>query len=163
MNNNQYINKYQKNQIETASQEQILIMLYNAAINFLNKAKANLTENNDDAFHHNMDCCKNIIAEFMNTLNVEEGGDWAQVLYGLYKYLRKLCITSDISKETAGIDEVLKHLIRLRDTWIQAINIANKEKQEETKKIQASLAKENDDDNSSEEYNDNNVSFYEDV
>ena len=158
MINNQYINKYQKNQIETASQEQILIMLYNAAINFLNKAKVNLTENNDDAFHHNMNCCKNIIAEFMNTLNVEEGGDWAQVLYGLYKYLRKLCITSDISKEPDGIDEVLKHLTRLRDTWIQAINIANKERQEEVKKVQAESNNATDTDGE-----ENETTFYEDV
>lgn len=159
MMNNPYINKYQKNQIETASPEQILIMLYNAAINFLNKAKVDIETNNDQSFHHNMDCCKNIIAEFMNTLDVEAGGDWAQVLYGLYKYLRKLCITSDVSKDINGIDEVLKHLTRLRDTWIQAISIANKEKAEEN----ATSSKD-----SSAEVNDNDegtdtTTFYEDV
>ena len=39
MQMNQYVKKYQKLNIETASREQILIMLYDGAIQFLNKAK----------------------------------------------------------------------------------------------------------------------------
>ena len=35
---NQYVKQYQKSSIETASREQILIMLYDGAIQFLNKA-----------------------------------------------------------------------------------------------------------------------------
>lgn len=132
MNTNAYINKYQKNQVETASPEQILIMLYNAAINFLNKAKLNLDNNEEELFHHHMVCCKNIIAEFMNTLDVDAGGHWAEVLYSLYKYLRKLVITSDIAKNVEGIDEVLNHLTRLRDTWAQAIIIAKEEQKTST-------------------------------
>ena len=36
---NQYVKQYQKSSIETASREQILIMLYDGAIQFLNKAR----------------------------------------------------------------------------------------------------------------------------
>ena len=43
---NQYIKQYQKNQIETASQEQLLIMLYNGAIQFLNIARKAMEEKN---------------------------------------------------------------------------------------------------------------------
>ena len=39
---NQYVKQYQKASIETASREQILIMLYDGAIQFLNKAKIDL-------------------------------------------------------------------------------------------------------------------------
>ncbi len=118
---NPYLKQYKKNQVETATPEQILILLYDGAINFLNKAKINLEANDDAAFHHNMQCCKNIIAEFMDTLDMEQGGQFASVLYNLYKYLRRLIITSDVSKNTTGIDEVLKHLTNLRNTWNQAI------------------------------------------
>ena len=118
---NPYLKQYKKNQVETATPEQILILLYDGAINFLNKAKLNLEANDDESFHHNMQCCKNIIAEFMDTLDMEQGGQFAAVLYNLYKYLRRLIITSDVSKNTVGIDEVLKHLTNLRNTWSQAI------------------------------------------
>lgn len=166
MNNNSYINQYQKNQIETASPEQILIMLYNAAINFLNKAKINLNENNDETFHHNMTCCKNIIAEFMGSLIIEDGDETAQVLYGLYRYLRKLCITSDITKNAEGIDEILKHLIRLRDTWVQAIKIATKERQEQAKQDAeryGSSDSDEDYDDEDEEETEEKETFYGDV
>ena len=43
---NQYVKQYQKSSIETASREQILIMLYDGAIQFLNKAKVAM-ENKD--------------------------------------------------------------------------------------------------------------------
>jgi len=36
---NPYLKQYQKNEVETASPEKILILLYDGAIQFLNKAK----------------------------------------------------------------------------------------------------------------------------
>lgn len=125
---NPYLKQYKKNQVETASPEQILIMLYDGAINFLNKAKINLAEGDDDQFHLNMLKCKNIIAEFMDTLDLEQGGQWALTLFNLYKYLRKITLKADVAKDLNGIDEVLNHLIGLRDTWLKAIEIAKEER-----------------------------------
>ena len=125
---NPYLKQYQKNQVETASPEQILILLYNGAINFLNRAKINLEENDDDKYHYNMLKCKNIIAEFMDTLDMENGGEFAAVLYRLYKYLRKIVVTANVTKDVNGINEVLKHLTELRNTWLQAIEISKKER-----------------------------------
>lgn len=125
---NPYVKQYKKNQVETASPEKILILLYDGAINFLNKAKICLEEGDDDEFHKKMTGCKNIIIEFMETLDLEQGGDWALTLYNLYKYLRKVVIKSDVSKNVDGINEVLKHLSSLRETWIKAIEIAQEER-----------------------------------
>lgn len=128
---NPYIKQYKKNQVETASPEKILILLYDGAINFLNKAKICLEEGDDDEFHKKMMSCKNIIIEFMETLDLEQGGDWALTLYNLYKYLRKLIIKSDVTKNVEGIDEVLKHLSSLRETWMKAIEIAQEERRQQ--------------------------------
>ena len=125
---NPYIKQYKKNQIETASPEQILILLYDGAINYLNRAKNLLNDEDEEQFHKNMLGCKNIIAEFMESLDLEMGGDWAVMLYNLYKYLRKIIVKSDITKDINGIDEVLKHLTSLRETWLKAIEIAKAEK-----------------------------------
>lgn len=129
---NPYLKQYKKNEVETASPEQILILLYNGAINFLNKAKVCLEENDDEQFHLNMLRCKNIIIEFMDTLDLEQGGQWALTLFNLYKYLRKLTIKSDISKDEKGIDEIQNHLVALRDTWLKAIEIAKDEKKQQS-------------------------------
>lgn len=126
---NPYVKQYQKNQIETATPEQILILLYDGAINFLNKAKIALDENNEDAYQNNLLRCKNIILEFMNTLDMELGGDIARTLYNLYRYMNRILTKVGITKKVEGIDEVLKLLISLRETWVKAIEIANSEKE----------------------------------
>lgn|SRR5574344_552515 len=125
---NPYLQQYQKSQVETATPEEILILLYNGAINFLNKAKICLENQDEEMFHKNMEGCKNIIVEFMNTLDVKNGGDWAVTLYRLYQYLRRTLIKADYSKDINGLEEVLKHLTSLRATWTKAIEIAKEER-----------------------------------
>ena len=62
---NQYLKQYQKNEVETASPEKILILLYDAAIQFLNKAKIAMHEKNIPEIHNNLMSCENIILEFI--------------------------------------------------------------------------------------------------
>lgn len=125
---NQYIKQYQKNQIETASQEQILIMLYNGAIQFLNVAKKSMEEKDIEGIHNNIIGAQKIIKEFQSTLDMANGGEIAQNLFGLYEYLNKKLVNANIHKNIDDLEEVLTHLKDLRDTWLKAIEIAKKER-----------------------------------
>lgn len=128
---NPYLKQYQKSQIETATPERILIMLYDGAIQFLNIAKIELNANtvplNIQKIHNNIMGAQKIITEFQNTLNMEIGGEMARNLYDLYDYLYKRLIEANMKKDVTIIDEVLVHLKDLRDTWQQAIEIYLKE------------------------------------
>lgn len=125
---NPYLKEYRKNQIETATPEKILILLYDGAIQYLNKAKLGLEQDDQPQFHSNLLGCEKIILEFMNTLDMEAGGSLAENLYRLYQYLYSTLVKTGISKEVKGMDEVLKHLTGLRETWQKAIEISNAEK-----------------------------------
>lgn len=125
---NPYLQQYKKNQVETATPEQILILLYDGAIQYLNKAKFAFDEEDREQLHNNLLACQNIIIEFMNTLDMEAGGDLAKNLYNLYDYLYKTLVSANINKDKKKIEEVLKHLIELRATWQKAISISNSEK-----------------------------------
>lgn len=125
---NPYLKQYKKNQIETATPEQILILLYDGAIQYLNRAKVALENEDNEQFHSNILGCEKIIMEFMNTLNMEIGGSLAENLYSLYDYLYKTLIKTGLNRKVEGIDEVLKHLTGLRETWQKAIEISNAEK-----------------------------------
>jgi flagellar protein FliS len=125
---NPYLKQYQKTQIETASPEKILIMLYDGAIQFLNKAKVGIGNSNIEETHNNIIGAQRIIAEFMNTLDIENGGDVAKNLYSLYEYLHYRLIQANIKKDVEIIEEVLVHLKDLKNTWEQAIRIAAQEK-----------------------------------
>lgn len=142
---NPYLKQYQKNHVETATPEKILILLYDAAIQYLNKAKIALSEGSVEQIHNNIVGCENIILEFMGTLNMKEGGSLSKNLYHLYEYLYNTLVSANLNKDGKKIDEVLKHLKGLRETWQKAIDIANNERKQEE------LARENDEEEDDEE------------
>jgi flagellar protein FliS len=124
---NPYLKQYQQNSVTTASPEKILIMLYDGAIQFLNKAKIAMQNKNIEDTHNNIIGAERIIAEFMNTLDMELGGEVAKNLYKLYEYLNYRLVQANIKKDVIIIDEVLTHLKDLKQTWEQAIRIAARE------------------------------------
>ena len=118
---NQYVNQYKKTAVNTASKEQILLMLYDGAIKFLHKAKLALETKDIEQIHINLTKAERIITEFQSTLDMENGGRFAEELYALYEYLNNRLFLANIKKRTDYVDEVLKHLTELRDTWREAI------------------------------------------
>lgn len=134
---NPYGNPYRKKQadqykqleIETATAEELLIMLYDGAIRFLLIAKKALDEQNLEKYNKNLIKAQHIILEFMATLDMEIGGDMAKNLYSLYEYLHYRLVQANIKKDLTMVDEVLGHLRNLKATWEEAIRIAQKEKE----------------------------------
>ena len=125
---NPYLRQYQQTQIQTASPEKILIMLYDGAIQFLNKAKNAIESQNIEETHNNIISAQRIITEFMNTLDVKKGGDMAKNLYSLYEYLHYTLVQANLKKDIDMIDEVIGHLKDLKQTWEEAIKITLKER-----------------------------------
>ncbi|HSA07295.1 MAG TPA: flagellar export chaperone FliS [Candidatus Gastranaerophilales bacterium] len=150
---NPYLKQYQQTQVQTASPEAILIMLYDGAIQFLNKSLKAMQEKNIQESHNNNISAQNIITEFMNTLDIEIGGDVAKNLYSLYEYLHFRLVQANIHKNPAMIEEVLHHLKELKQTWEEAIKIANKEKYDKRSDSYSdeSSDEENDDNDDDEE------------
>lgn len=120
--------QYKKNQIETASPEEILIMLYEGAIRFLLVAKKANDEKNIEKCHKNIVKAQHIIQEFMASLDMDIGGEMAANLLRLYEYLNYQLVQANIKKDMALIDEVLDHLRSLKATWEEAIRIAQRER-----------------------------------
>jgi flagellar secretion chaperone FliS len=124
---NPYANTYKTQQIQTASQEQLLIMLYEGAIRFLNLAKAGHEEQNFEKFHNNIVKTQRIILEFMSTLDLDVGGDMAQNLFKLYEYLHYQLLQANLKKDVSMVEEVLMHLRELKETWEEAIGQLQKQ------------------------------------
>lgn len=124
---NAYMNHYQTNQILTASQEQILIMLYDGAIRFCRQAIIANDTGNTLTKLEKISKTFAIITEFSNSLNHEIGGEIAADLDGLYHFmLRELNLArTDTSGEQ--LRNVEKLLVDLRETWGEAIEINKKD------------------------------------
>lgn len=120
---------YKKNQIETATPEEILIMLYDGAIRFLVVAKKAHEDKNVEKFNKNLIKAQHIIQEFMVSLDMEIGGEIAVNLYKLYDYLHYRLIQCNVQKDMVMLDEVLDHLRKLKATWEEAALIVKREKE----------------------------------
>ena len=118
---NAYTQQYNQNAIETASPEQILLMLYDGAIRFTRQAIAASEENDKTGKLGRISKVFAIIVEFSNTLNHDIGGEIAEDLDGLYQFMLR-----ELSKARTETDEKSLHvvdglLVDLRTTWGEAI------------------------------------------
>ena len=151
---NQYVKQYQKSSIETASREQILIMLYDGAIQFLNKAKLAMQNKEFEAIHNNLMSAQNIIQEFINSMDREVAPQLAENLISLYEYFLRRLVQANMKRQVEPIDEVLKYLKSLKATWEQAIILAQKEEQEQMMSSKRVDYYDNEDDDEEEEDDD---------
>lgn len=128
MSNNPY-QQYKQTQYETASQEQLLIMLYNGAIKFSQQAKQALEEENVEESNEKLKRVQAIINELMVTLDMEQGGEIADNLYSLYEYMNRRLIQANIRNDPELVQEVLEMLKDLKDGWEQALESLKEEGQ----------------------------------
>lgn len=106
---------------QTASPGRLVLMLYDGAISFLERA---LT-----GFHHTDPCefnatiNNNILRaqEIINALNVSldlaHGGKLAATLRNLYCYMDRQLTMSNARKTPDGIRDTITRLMTLRDSW----------------------------------------------
>jgi flagellar protein FliS len=105
----------------TAPPGQIILMLYDGALRFLERAltgfkcedpaELNMTVNN------NLQRASNIIRELNCALDADKGGELAVTLHRLYDYFETRIHASNLKKQRDGIEEVIQHLNVLRDAW----------------------------------------------
>lgn len=118
---NPYLKQYRQTQMETAPKEEILLMLYDGAVRFLNKAKEGFAEKDIEKIHNNIIKVQNIITEFEATLDMEAGGEFAKNLFNLYEFMSAQLLIANVKKNEQALDVVIKHMTSLRDTWREAI------------------------------------------
>ncbi len=118
--------QYKKNQIDTADQGKLIVMLYDGAIRFVSKA-IELIETpkakDIETIHNSIVRAQDIIAELMSSLNMDVG-EISQRLLSIYMYMNTKLIEANIHKKKEPLEEVRKHLTELRDAWEQAAKTA---------------------------------------
>ncbi|MGB3212417.1 MAG: flagellar export chaperone FliS [Desulforhopalus sp.] len=127
MMNTYNMNQYQKNQVSTASPEQILLMLYDGAIRFTRRAISGIEENKPELKMSGVSKAMAIIAEFSNSLNHEIGGQIAEDLDALYDFMMRELTSANLNNDIEKLKNVEKLLMDLRETWGEAVALNRKE------------------------------------
>jgi len=110
---------YQENQVQTLSQEKLVLMLYDGAIKFCNQALQAMDKKDYAKTSHYIGRTQEILSELMVTLNYE-AGEIARNLYRLYDFMYHWLIEANVKKSTKHIVDVRNMLTELRDTWEEA-------------------------------------------
>ena len=117
---NPNLNAYKKNQINTASSEQLVLMLYDGARKFIKQAIKSIQDGDMQAAHHNLIRSQNIVAELMCGINFE-AGEIAGNLFQLYTYMHSRLIQANLKKNSQYAQEVLEMIEEIRGAWAQII------------------------------------------
>ena len=126
---NAYMNQYQNTQIQTASPEKILILLYDGAIRFCRQAMQAMDDSNKSVQNEKITRTMTIIQEFATSLDHEIGGDIATELDALYGFMLRELTRANVENNRKALETVEDLLSGLRETWVEAANIFAKEKQ----------------------------------
>ncbi len=125
--NNYNMKQYQANQINTASPEQILIMLYDGAIRFTRQAIKGVETERPDERRHGISKAMAIITEFSNSLDHSIGGKIAEDLDALYDFMIRELTQANIHSDVEKLIVIERLLVDLRETWGEAVEISRKE------------------------------------
>jgi flagellar protein FliS len=126
MSNNYGANQYKQTSIKTASRGQIVLMLYEGAIQ--NVKKATLAIDKKDLATKGMAIGKahDIINELLNTLDTEAGGKIAEDLERLYNFMIEQLLKANLASSKEPLQTVQKLLETLLEGWRVAVEQVNK-------------------------------------
>ena len=106
---------YNNSKIQTATPAEMTLLLYEGAIKFTNIAIVAMEKNDVQKAHDNIMKTEKIIEEFQATLDHKY--PVAKDFEAVYSYLLKRLFDANIRKDPEILEEVLRHLRTMRDTW----------------------------------------------
>lgn len=112
---------YKKTSVNTASKEQILLMLYQAAIKNCKKAIEHIEKNEIAEKGVSIGKLQDIVIELSNSLDFEVGGDVAKELASLYDYIIFSSTQANIKISKEPLEGCLQVLNTLYDGWKEAV------------------------------------------
>ncbi|EJU19573.1 flagellar protein FliS [Peptoanaerobacter stomatis] len=118
--------KYKENSINTATKEELTLMLYDGCIKFMNLAKIGIEEKNIQKANDNLLKAQAIITELDVTLNMDI--EISKNMHSLYDFALSRLVDANLKKDTSFIDDAKIVIVDLRDAWKEAMNIVKRGK-----------------------------------
>jgi flagellar protein FliS len=116
-----YLKSYRQIATQTAPPGQLVLMLFDGAINFMERALTGFEHGDpkerNQTIHNNLQRAVDIIRVLNGSLNLEAGGQLALTLRNLYNYYDQRIVESNMKKQREGVTEVIGHMTKLRNAW----------------------------------------------
>lgn len=115
------LRSYKSSRANTASREDLLILLYEGAIRFLERSVAEKEAGNLSKHKNYLSRAIAIVAELQNTLDFEKGGELAIQLFELYGFMMEYLTQANITQDCSLIDRVRGQMMTLLEGWRVAV------------------------------------------
>ena len=133
------ISTYRETKVKTASQGQLVIMLYEEAVRCLDRALQLLVLNDEgkknprtiESISKSILKTQEIITELAVSLNFDEGGEIATNLFALYTWFNKELLEANINQDVRKVTIIRNQINELRSAWVE---IAGKNTSDSTDK-----------------------------
>lgn len=129
--------KFIKNMVDSASPEQLIVILYNGCLQWLAMAKKELEKSKEEKvpnwtnFSHQMKMSVNIVEHLQDSLNHDINQQFADQLFNLYEFLKSHLMRANIEKSQDKIDFCIKIIGDLKNGWQEGINKLNEKSSQE--------------------------------
>ncbi len=108
--------QYQQNQIETADQATLILMMYDGALKFIRQAKEAIRNRDIMGAHRSINRAQDVTVELMCSLNTD-AGEVATNLFRLYEYAYHQLKEANLQKAEGPAEEAEKVFASLRESW----------------------------------------------
>lgn len=111
------INQYRRTQILTASEIQLIVLLYDGALQSLELAREGILNNNYADKARFLGRAVAIISELSNVLDMEQGKEIALSLRRLYDYMLVEFTQANLKHNARHLEGPMRCLSTLREAW----------------------------------------------
>jgi len=113
----QYARQYEQTQVVTSSGVQLVVLLYDAAIQSMEMARREIQAKNVREKARHLGRAIAIVGELNSVLNLEQGGEIARSLRRLYDYMLVELVEANARNNEQKLEGPLRCLITLREAW----------------------------------------------
>lgn len=117
----QYARQYEQTQVVTSSGIQLVVMLYDGAIQSIEMARRDIQANNVREKARHIGRALAIVGELNSALDYEQGGEIARSLHRLYDYMLMELVEANARNNAQKLEGPLRCLNILREAWREVV------------------------------------------
>ncbi len=113
------IDQYRKSAVSGASPLQLVIMLYDGALRFMEAGRHAMLKREVFQQNDNLTKAQRIISELLSTLDLDKGGDVAKNLFAIYTYVYDRLVEANLEDKPEIVEECTAIFSDLRESWVE--------------------------------------------
>lgn len=119
MANGRIAHEYRKNAVNGASPLQLVIMLYDGALRFMEAGRHAMAHGDLPRQNDQLQRAQKIVMELMACVDLEKGGEIAKNLLSLYTYVLDELVKANVEDNAERIERGMRVMRDLRESWAE--------------------------------------------